>query len=218
MGNTKQIKFLILIVVFFCTCIFVYGMQQPVTASQKAALMKYFQHIPGYKTIQMISLEKDALTMLKLDDYFFADYQGPSGKVNLYIGYYYSAAKAYASHSPLICYPSQGWKITSKPQTNTLQLPSSTIHYEEITTSLGTQKELVLFWYQSRLQTATQIYRNKINMGYNKLAYNDQQHCFVRVAVPYADSSYAKAKNTATTFILAFYPQFTKYILNSTPK
>ncbi len=215
MNNTVKAKLLILIVIFLGTTALVYGMKQPGANKGKIALNEQLINIPGYSIIRKIALNKDALQMLKLDDYLFADYQGPDGKVNLYIGYYYTAAKAYASHSPLICYPSQGWKIDSGPSAGTLNIPPTTIHYEEITTSQGDKKELVLFWYQSRLQTATQIYKNKINMGYNKLVHNDQQHGFVRVAVPFADSTYTKAKNMATTFIRAFYPKFTKYILTS---
>jgi EpsI family protein len=213
MKNTIEIKLLILTIIFSCTSAFVYGMNQSTVITTKRPLSKQLLNIPGYTLIRPVKLEPDALRMLKLDDYLFADYKGPGGKVNLYIGYYYSAAKAYASHSPLVCYPSQGWKITSKAQKSTLELPPATIHYEEITTSFGEQKELVLFWYQSRLLTATQIYKNKINMGYNKLAHNYQQHSFIRIAVPFADSSYKEAKTTAIAFIQAFYPQYIHFIL-----
>ncbi len=214
MKNTITTKLLILIVLFLGTSALVYGMKQPDTFEGKTALNEQLLNIPDYPTTHKIALNKDALRMLKLDDYLFADYQGPTGKVNLYIGYYYTAAKAYASHSPLVCYPSQGWKIDSGPTAGILNIPPSTIHYEEITTSLGEKKELVLFWYQSRLQTATQIYKNKINMGYNKLVHNDQQHGFVRVAVPFAGADQNDARTRATEFIKNFYPKFVHFILN----
>lgn len=159
----------------------------------------------------MIDLPSDAVKMLKLDDYLFANYQGPLGNVNLYIGYYYSANKAYAAHSPLVCYPSQGWKIDDKPKRFTLQVGPKTIEYEEITTSLEGNKELVLYWYQAGSFTNTQIYKNKIDMGYNKLMYNSEQNGFVRVAIP-INTSYEKTQQIAKSFIEAFYPQFIQYI------
>ena len=158
-------------------------------------------------------MAEDAVAMLKLDDYLFADYKGPLGIVNLYIGYYYTANKAYAAHSPLICYPSQGWKIDSNPKKAFLQVDAQTIKYEEIITSSGDTKELVLFWYQAGLFTNTKIYMNKIDMGYNKLRHNSEQHGFVRVAVP-IKNTYEESKSSAINFIEAFYPQFINYIAN----
>jgi hypothetical protein len=52
-------------------------------------------------------------------------------------------------------------------------------------------------------------------MGYNKLMHGDEQHGFVRVAVPFIDDSYDKTKEAALAFIRSFYPQFLEYI-NST--
>ncbi len=137
----------------------------------------------------------------------------PNGRVNLYIGYYYTANKAYASHSPMVCYPSQGWQIDNKPTRKTLSIGQNVIHYEEIVTSLGEQKELVLYWYQSGERSNTQIYKNKIDMGVNKLLNNSEEHAFVRVSLPLAENStYAENEKTATNFIKAFYPQFLKFI------
>ena len=150
--------------------------------------------------------------MLKLDDYVYTDYDGPNGRVNLYIGYYYTASKAYASHSPLVCYPSQGWEITREPTTHSLIVGPHSINYEEIVASLGEEKELVLFWYQSYLRTNSQIYQNKIDMGYNKLINNDEQHAFVRVSVPFKMAANKNMKKTALSFMKAFYPQFAEFI------
>ena len=180
---------------------------------RKAPLKNYFQQLTGYQTERSIDLSNDNVKMLKLDDYIFIDYKGPTGHTNLYIGYYYTANKAYSAHSPLICYPSQGWKIADKPQKKTLQLGPNIINYEEIITSLGEQKELVLYWYQAGLQTNTQVYKNKIDMGFNKLRNNDEQHGFVRVAIPLT-TSYTETQKAATNFIMAFYPEFISYIRN----
>ena len=211
MGNRIEIKLVVLIGVFLITCIFIYNKKETPKLN-KPALKQHFQSINNYKTIRHIELEDNALKMLKLDDYIYADYEGPNGKINLYIGYYYTANKAYASHSPLICYPSQGWEIKKKPTTHTLKVGPYTIHYEEIITSLGEETELVIYWYQSHLLTNTQIYQNKIDMGYNKVLNNGEQHAFVRISVPLASTSSKNVEQVATAFINAFYPQFVDFI------
>ena len=215
MGNKIKIKLIILCALFLATSAFVYSQNKTYVTEKKSLHKDYFTTIPGYKLLNNKELSEDHLNMLKLDDYLFADYGKRNAQVNLYIGYYYSAKKAYASHSPLICYPSQGWEINNKATTHSLRVGSHTVNYEEIITSFGEHKELVLYWYQSHLQTNTQVYKNKIAMGYNKLVNKDEQHGFVRVSVPIADSTYEEAKTIATEFIETFYPQFIDFIKES---
>ena len=190
----------------------VYTFERTEESGKKPPLSHYFQDIKGYSNVRNIELAQDARDMLNLDDYLFSDFKGDSAEINLYIGYYYSSAKAYAAHSPLVCYPSQGWKIDENPIKGKLKVADHVVNYEEIITSLGGRKELVLYWYQARLQTNNQVYRNKIDMGYNKFKYNDEQHGFVRVAVPFKGGNYDKAKAEVLDFIENFYVQFVDYV------
>lgn len=212
MGNKVHIKLIVLSVVFLVTCIFVYGYTAPAQSAKKTMLRAHFQTIEGYQNLGYSFLIDQHEDMLELDDYVFANYKGDQGTVNLYVGYYYSAGKAYAAHSPMVCYPSQGWKVDTKPTKHTLTVGPHDIHYEEIITSYGDEKELVLYWYQARLLTNTQVYQNKIDMGYNKLAHNDPQHGFVRVSVSMKNRSYAEAKAAATEFIQRFYPLLVAFV------
>lgn len=212
MGKTLTIKLSVLIVIFLVTCIAVYGFNPSGAQIKKPPLADFLGRIDGHRTVRHLSLPANVFRMLKLDDYAYCDFTGDEGTVNLYIGYYYSSSKAYAAHSPTVCYPSQGWKIERRPAASTLAIAPHDIHYEEIVTSYGDEKELVLYWYQARLFTNTQVYRNKIDMGYNKLMNNDEQHGFVRVAVPFQNRPYATVKKAAVDFIQAFYPQFVRFI------
>lgn len=211
MGNKIKTKLLVLIGAFLITCIFIYNRKES-PQHQKPPLKQYFQTIDNYKILRHIELADNHLTMLKLDDYLYTDYEGPNGKVNLYIGYYYTANKAYASHSPMICYPSQGWEIDRQPSKHTLNVGPHSIHYEEIVTSLSEETELVIYWYQSHLMTNTQIYQNKIDMGYNKFIHNSEQHAFIRVSVTLTNASHKDTEQIATDFIKTFYPQFVNFI------
>jgi EpsI family protein len=211
LGTKKDIKLFTLICVLSVTCILIYSRYRLPQEVSKAPLESYFLQLQGYELVRQIPFSDDYIKMLKLDDYIFVDYKGLNGNVNLYIGYYYTADKAYAAHSPLICYPSQGWQIENQPRKESLRIDSHTINYEEIVTSLDDEKELVLYWYQAGLQTNTQVYMNKIDMGVNKLMNKGSQNGFVRVAVP-IQSSYEKAKKEAIKFTEVFYPQLLKYM------
>jgi len=209
----KEVKVFILIGLFFCTSLFIYSHNAPTTAGKAAPLKQFLRQIPGYTSLGDIKLDNDAFNMLKLDDYLFTTYNNADGPITLYAGYYYTSSKAYAAHSPLVCYPSHGWQVEGKPATHTFQVGNYRITYEEIVTTYGEQRELVLYWYQARDRANVRVYRNKIDMGYNKLFYNDPKHGFIRISTPFIGSdNYEVTKKRATDFIKISYPlllQFT---------
>jgi len=217
LGTRKETKLIILAALFLVTTLLVHGNKEQASVHGKPLLKDYFQDIPGYEPLRTIDLKDNAIDMLKLDDYAFLDYMTRERKVNLYIGYYYTANKAYASHSPLICYPSQGWEIADKPAKRTLSVGPHTVNYELITTSYGEQKELVFYWYQTHGRTSTQVYQNKIDMAYNKLMKKNEQHAFVRISVPFADSTLEEAEKSGTDFIRVFFPKFLEYFAETQP-
>jgi EpsI family protein len=194
------------------TCFFVYWNVGDRPSGKKPPLKQYFLTIQGYETIHQIELPESNIKMLKLDDYIFSQYKGEKGVINLYIGSYYDSKKAYASHSPEFCYPSQGWKVIVPPETYSLKRANYQINYNEIVTSLRGQRELVLYWYQSHLSTNTQVYKNKIDMAINKLKKLDPSHAFIRVSIPFGDFSYQATKDVAIQFINAFYPILINYV------
>ena len=212
MGNQIRKKLLLLSVCFVITSILIYWPSPPRKTTKSAKLSFYFDYIDGYTKVRPIKLEDNAFNMLDLDDYLYADYyQGKKETVNLYVGYYYTANKAYAAHSPLVCYPSQGWEIKGDPRTSTLEMGKYKINYEEVIASFGNNKELVVYWYQSHVATNTQVYKNKFHMAISKLKYNDEQHAFVRVSTPII-ISYSDAEERILNFIKIFYPKFVDFI------
>jgi EpsI family protein len=203
-GKKINFKLSILISMFLATSIIVHLNSEPSSVLQKPALTPYLKHIPNYKFLNQVYLPEKSVKMLKLDDYIYINYDGPDGKINLYIGYYLTADKAYSAHSPLVCYPSQGWKIDRKAEQKHLTIDSNRIQYEEIIASSGNKRELVIYWYQTDRFTTSNVYINKIHIGYNKITKNNEQHAFVRVAVP-LHTTLENAKEAAIDFIRAFH-------------
>jgi len=211
MGTKQETKLIVLSVLFLVTLLLVHGRVETTELRDKPPLNGYFQELAGYRPLRDIDLNSDAVQMLDLDDYAFIDYEGEQGKINLYIGYYATANKAYASHSPMVCYPSQGWRIDKRPERRSLVVGEYTVNHEVITTSYGDHQELVLYWYQTYSRTSTQVYRNKIDMAYSRLRYGDEQHAFVRVSVPFAGSSPEEAERAAAEFIRLFFPKMVDF-------
>ncbi len=204
-------KLLLLSIIFLFTTVFIHG-RGTVKGVNKPSVRGYFEQIKGYRLIQYVEMEKSALELLKLDDYLYADYADGDGIITLYIGYYYTADKASAAHSPLICYPSQGWKIESREPGESLDIERYVIHYNEIITSVADRKELVLYWFQAGHETNTEAFTNKTSVAINKLTGKGEQHAFVRVSVNLGNSEQEQVKHRALQFIEAFYPQFIGFI------
>ncbi len=177
---------------------------------KKQSLQEFLQEIGDYKLIRNIPLGENVKETLELDDYLLADYRGPNGSVNLYIGYYFSAAKMSAAHSPLVCLPAQGWSV-DEPVMKQLTVGGNVINYAEIEASIQGKTDLVLYWYQSAQITSPHVFRNKVNTFYNKFTQDGEQHAFVRVTVLLAGGK-QDVNRLALDFIQDFYPEFIEYI------
>lgn len=210
MANKRARKLSVLIILFFITCLFVYFPRQPSATVQRLSLQSQLAEIEGYHVADNIRIQEDIYNFLDLDDYIFADYLGKGSKINLFIGFYYTADKISAAHSPLACFPGQGWAI-NKPVYREISIDGHNIKYAEIIATREDKKELVLYWYQAEKKTTPHVYLNKINTIINKVTIGDEQHAFVRVTVSIADSSYKKARKEATHYIQSFYPKFLKF-------
>jgi EpsI family protein len=166
-----------------------------------------------YRFARTLPLDEPTINFLDLDDYTQMVFEHAGVPVNLFIGYYYSLEKISAAHSPLVCFPGQGWTITA-PTEHHLAVGEHRIHYAETIASLGEHQELVLFWYQADKNTIPQAYRNKLHAMYNKLTNGREEHAFVRVTVPVLESGLDQARSTAEQFITVFYPRFLEYVNN----
>lgn len=211
MAGKIESKLIILGVLFIAASFFVYQKSEPPKVDHTLSLKDFLTDIDGYRIAEDIGVEASIYKFLDLDDYVFTNYIGKQGRVTLFVGFYYTANKMSAAHSPLVCYPAQGWKI-DQPVMHTLPVGRDVIHYAEITAGIGGAKELVIYWYQANEDTASQVYRNKINTLYNKFTKHREQNAFVRVSVPLADLSHDEAQKAAIDFIKAFYPKFVAFI------
>ncbi len=211
MGKKIEKKLLILIILLLPVCLLVFSSASMEKVNRKFKLRNHFNKIDGYRVISDKSLDEEIYSFLELDDYKQTDYRGKDGNVNLYIGYYYTADKVSAAHSPLACLPGNGWTITD-PEIKRLTVGDKIIQYAELEATIQNSTQLVIYWYQAHHTTTPHVYKNKMNTLYNKLTDNEEQHAFMRVMVPYSHSTKEKARESALDFIEVFYPQFIDFV------
>jgi EpsI family protein len=213
-GNKKNRQLVILIALFAVTSLFVYRTPTTASVSKALDLGTVFGPVSGYELVHSSSLESDVAEFLELDDYVLATYHKNGLPITLYIGYYYTLDKVSAAHSPLVCFPGQGWTIDT-PVRRQLTVGELVIDYEEMIAGLEGRQELILYWYQAHDDTSPAVYRNKINALINKITGRPQEHAFVRVSVPIGNAALDQIRQAGREFMVAFYPSFLAYINDS---
>lgn len=212
MGKTLQKKLIIISLLLMVTSALAYKNRdiKHRTVGQKS-LKEVFSSIDGYSFRGQLKVEQDVIEFLNLDDYMYAAFAKDGINITLYIGYYYSSDKVASAHSPLVCFPAQGW-LLGKPAIESLQIGAFTVHYAVVEATLGESKQLIIYWFQTYKHTAPFAHIQKIYGLYDRLVHNMGQNAFIRISIPMDNVSRKNATAAGTDFIRSFYPGFAKYI------
>jgi len=215
-GNSKKRKLIFLGVLLVIGAVVVHWQRGGSAGIKQETLADYLMNVPGYTSTGHVPLDEGVVKFLDLDDYLQSTYRqagisDPMEAVSLYIGYYNSLAKISAAHSPLVCFPGQGWTI-DMPSENEIDIAGRRIKYSEIIAKLHDTRLLVIFWYQAGDQTEAEVYKNKLNAVKNRFTGKSEEHAFVRITAPLVGDSIDEARTRAFAFLKAFYPLFLDYV------
>ncbi len=126
------------------------------------------------------------LDELQLDDYMLADYlRGGSEPVNLYVAWYDSQRAGQSAHSPRSCLPGGGWQITALEQVE-LQLGAPRLTVNRVQIELGSQKQLMYYWFQQRGRIITNEYLVKWYLFWDSITRSRSDGALVRLVTPLA--------------------------------
>jgi len=181
----------------------------------KEPLNNALASLAGWNATPNIPMGATIEEALKLDDYLFRTYQQGSDKVSLYIGYYRSAAKIGAAHDPLVCFTGQGWRIVSRGEgKHQLTGPENlTINYATMVAEQQSDKELIIYWFQTNGTTSAGTFGQKAQMLLQRLSnVPREENAFVRVSTRMEGDSPELAKQRILEFVSTFYPEFYRYV------
>jgi EpsI family protein len=146
-------------------------------------------------------MAQSVLDVLKADDYLTRTYYKPDRTTaGLYIGYWQTQRQGDAIHSPLNCLPGAGWEpiaqaaLTLPDPRN----PAATISINRYVIQKGLDRELVLYWYQSRGRVVASEYWSKAYLIADAMRFNRTDGAIVRVITP-IDADAPDAADRATT-------------------
>lgn len=143
------------------------------------------------------ALEQVYLDVLKPDDYVVADYvDHADNRANLYIAWFASQREGQSAiHSPRTCLPGGGWRIASL---DSIQLAASgsggkLLHANRAQIELGSQKQLVYYWFQQRGRVITNEYVVKWYLFWDSLTRRRTDGALVRLITPLRAGESAQA-------------------------
>ena len=215
MGHTNTTKIVILFSCFFFTAIIIHLNFNSSIKTKRIPLSQTVNNIKGWENTGVTNFGKNIVEALELDDYVNQTYFQGNKTVSLYIGYYNTAKKVGAAHSPLVCFPGQGW-VVSKAEDKSINIKKYTLNLKSMIVSKGKRKELILYWFQAYDKTSSGTFLQKVYTLQSKFFQHREDNAFVRVIIPMTDGkSKEYAFQTGIEFIEIFYPDFVKYITNS---
>ena len=167
----------------------------------------------GWQLAQTGVIEQEVLDVLKADDILNRVYtRSGQDAAGLFVAAFRSQRTGKAPHSPKNCLPGSGWVPLSSGEIAIDVGREAPISVNRYVVASGSQRSLVLYWYQSRDRVVANEYKAKFWVMADAIRLNRTDTALVRVIVPVVDRDEAKAEATASDFVRSFYSTLLTYL------
>lgn len=159
-------------------------------------------------------LSDETVRAVAVDEYLNRAYSdGTTQPIELYIGYYQSQRTDDTIHSPKNCLPGSGWNPVEADRVFFTAPDGKKFAVNEYIVEKGLDRDLVLYWYQSRGRVIASEYSAKVWMVLDALTRDRTDGALVRIITPQA-SSVPAARARAVAFAEAIYPRLGEFVPN----
>ena len=211
MGQIASSRLIIVILCISLAGSVIFLRSRPLSSAKADRLYQFLSDIEGWDRRKSFALDQEIVDALELDDYININYHRGKQEVSLYVGYYYSTDKIGTSHSPLVCFPGQGWVLSNRER-KVIHVDGNTINLEKMIAARGDKKELIIYWFQAYDKTSPGTFMQKVNNFLITLKGNNGNNAFVRVTVPIENNDAHRAYQIGIYYIRSFYPRFLSFI------
>ena len=173
--------------------------------------------IDQWQTVREVPMEKEVQDVLKADDTINREYKNANvpNSAWLFIAFFKTQRYGQAPHSPKNCLPGSGWEPTENTDIS-INVPDwpRPIVTNKYVVAHGTDKSVVLYWYQSHNRVIASEYWAKFWLVADSIRYRRSDTALVRVIVPVEDDNIASATNVGISFIQAMFPKLVNQLPN----
>jgi EpsI family protein len=181
-------------------------------APQEHSRLREFPTAIGGWRSEELPFDDDVVQEIGVDDYINREYDGSGRPVELYIGYYKDQRSGEAIHSPKNCLPGTGWEPvrSSLVQIGSADTPATVNEY---IVEKGTDRDLVLYWYQTRSRVIASEYWAKFWLVADGVRRRSTDGAMVRIWTT-AEDGEERAHARARDFARRVYPQVSEFLPN----
>jgi EpsI family protein len=175
----------------------------------------------SWKLVQTGVIEQEILDVLKADDILNRVYcnsaspdcaKSGRGSASLFVAGFRTQRTGKAPHSPKNCLPGSGFVPISSGELAIDVGRAAPISVNRYVVASGSQRDLVLYWYQSRDRVVASEYKAKFWVMADAIRLNRTDTALVRVIIPVANKDEAQAESDATDFVKSFYSTLLNYL------
>lgn len=153
--------------------------------------------------------------ILGVEDSFLCNYRDSDGRqVQLYVGFYQSQREGDLIHSPRNCMPGAGWNImrSSLEEVTIPGINPGKIIMNKLSLGKGSQRQVVLYWFQSRGRFIASEYMQKVYLVVDSITRHRTDGSFVRLISPVVNDDEEKTMHDMKSFAKLLIPILEEYI------
>lgn len=133
--------------------------------------------------------------------------------VDLFIAYYSSQRSGDAIHSPKNCLPGSGWTPLQSDRVWIPVEPGKSIRVNRYVVALGSDKQLVMYWYQAHGRATASEYAAKLYLIADSIRMNRSDGGMVRLVTPILpNETIEQSQERAVEFARTLFPMLNAYI------
>jgi EpsI family protein len=167
----------------------------------------------GWRQVEVGTVDKEQLDVLKADDVMSRVYQNDAmrAQTSLFVAYFQTQRTGQAPHSPKNCLPGSGWQ----PEENdVVDIPAGgeTIRINHYVVSKGDDASIVYYWYQSQGRAIAGEFAAKFFLIEDSIRKHRSDTALVRIIVPAPKGAEQISKAAGISFVQAVYPAVKAYL------
>lgn len=164
--------------------------------------------------VQESQVDPESAAILKADDTLNREYRNVStgAEVSMFVASFRTQRNGKAPHSPKNCMPGAGWTQMSSESYPVDAGVGAPIVVNRYVIVHGQERELVLYWYQSRDRVVADEFRAKYWVVADAIRLNRTDTALVRVIVPIVNNNEDAATQIGTDFIRSFFTTLKQYL------
>jgi EpsI family protein len=160
---------------------------------------------------QDFPLDADNVEEIGADDYINRVYSGGTPPIELFIAYYKDQRSGDTIHSPKNCLPGSGWEPLHSAQVQIGSAEGHPILVNEYLVEQGTDRGMVLYWYQTRRRIIASEYWAKYWLVVDSLRHRSTGGTMVRIWTTASDGEEI-ARARARDFASQMYAQVGEFL------